>query len=1126
MDFPAPSRRPAQFQPSLLALMLIAGVVALPNLANALDGGTLRVTPYNGWKAFEVISSGENPSGDGFNYSMPGTFDGAGAWMVDATTLRVLVNHEQTVASISEVNLDLAALESAIDNMITVGNTGGVTFVNSARQAYGRWSSNGGATFTTTTSTANTDFGALCSGQAYAPNTFGTDRGFVDEIYITGEEWAGSYRLFALDNVNRDLYQLSGYTGSAPGGNGGMPFDAFENAALIDTGETNYVALMLSPDGGSQTMMMYIGEKGKGTNGAASSTFLARNGLAYGSWYYLTGSYPGLGGTTGGGFSTSSAGSLSSDKLEDVDTSPSNPTLVVLGDQTSGVFTFDLSLDFSSGSFNSATSSFSLTMISTTSGGSNSLNAPDNVDWTAASTLGATTYPNGIIFVNEDNSSGEIWKMNPDGSNKVRIGATTVGAESTGIFDLSEFVGFVPGSIMINNNQGSPSSMTVMINPDATSSTPDPVISGTVLEGGTPLAGVLVSADGGGGSATTDINGDYAVSVPPDWSGTITPTLSDYDFTPASRSYTNVVTDDAGEGYSATFNPDLTAPTPNPLTFASLPTATSFSSITMTATTATDPRLPVEYFFECTTDASASSGWQASEIYVATGLTEQTLYTFRVRARDGASNEGGASGAASATTEEMPPQVQPIGLWQDGDIAGYAHAAPAGPNRVLLVFGHSEANAAPTDFSAITYGGQALTQVVERLQNQGSAYSATAEIWILDEAGIQAATGSSIVATTTGAVETRRISSAFYAGVDQADPTGQTGTAGQNDNETQILTVALSGLELDAGDMVVANNTVRNDQGGDTSWTWQNGFTSIGSYNPTGDPFLTYSDAEVVADGTAETATVTILNNGVGALAVMVLNHATTVAECGDSSVDPGEQCDDGNVTNGDCCSSTCQFESAATVCRTSIGVCDVAETCDGAGTCAPNGFASAATICRASAGVCDVAETCSGSSVACPADGFEPVSTTCRLSAGACDIAESCSGSSVACPADGFEPASTSCRSAAGNCDQEEFCTGTGGSCPTDIVLDGVPCLDSNVCNGAEQCVVGVCQAATPLSCEDANVCTADSCDPISGCSNTVIPECMTAVPIMPWTGRAILAFFLVLSAGFALALGPARKH
>jgi len=101
-------------------------------------------------------------------------------------------------------------------------------------------------------------------------------------------------------------------------------------------------------------------------------------------------------------------------------------------------------------------------------------------------------------------------------------------------------------------------------------------------------------------------------------------------------------------------------------------------------------------------------------------------------------------------------------------------------------------------------------------------------------------------------------------------------------------------------------------------------------------------------------------------------------------------------------------------------------------------------------------------------------------------------------------------------------------GICPTDIVLDGVPCLDSDVCNGAEACVAGICEtAATPLTCDDADVCTTDSCDAISGCSNTVIPECVTAVPTMPWAGQAILALFLVLSAGFALNLGQARsKH
>ena len=32
---------------------------------------------------------------------------------------------------------------------------------------------------------------------------------------------------------------------------------------------------------------------------------------------------------------------------------------------------------------------------------------------------------------------------------------------------------------------------------------------------------------------------------------------------------------------------------------------------------------------------------------------------------------------------------------------------------------------------------------------------------------------------------------------------------------------------------------------------------------------------------------------------------------CGNGNVDPGEQCDDGNTANGDCCSSTCHFEPA-----------------------------------------------------------------------------------------------------------------------------------------------------------------------------------------------------------------------
>ena len=89
---------------------------------------------------------------------------------------------------------------------------------------------------------------------------------------------------------------------------------------------------------------------------------------------------------------------------------------------------------------------------------------------------------------------------------------------------------------------------------------------------------------------------------------------------------------------SATTNPpDTTPPTPNPLVWATVPTATGPSTITMTATTATDATSPpVQYYFECTNHGEANSAWQSSATYLASGLTPSTLYTFRAKARDSA----------------------------------------------------------------------------------------------------------------------------------------------------------------------------------------------------------------------------------------------------------------------------------------------------------------------------------------------------------------------------------------------------------------------------------------------------------------------------------------------------------
>jgi cysteine-rich repeat protein len=56
---------------------------------------------------------------------------------------------------------------------------------------------------------------------------------------------------------------------------------------------------------------------------------------------------------------------------------------------------------------------------------------------------------------------------------------------------------------------------------------------------------------------------------------------------------------------------------------------------------------------------------------------------------------------------------------------------------------------------------------------------------------------------------------------------------------------------------------------------------------------------------------------------------------CGDGLLFFPEECDDGNTADGDCCSSTCTFEPAGTVCANSADLCQVS-VCDGAGYCDP----------------------------------------------------------------------------------------------------------------------------------------------------------------------------------------------
>lgn len=109
---------------------------------------------------------------------------------------------------------------------------------------------------------------------------------------------------------------------------------------------------------------------------------------------------------------------------------------------------------------------------------------------------------------------------------------------------------------------------------------------------------------------------------------------------------------DAVEVFAGTSEPDTTPPTPDPMTWQTVPYATGSTSISMTATTASDVS-GVEYYFECTAGGGNDSGWQDSPTYEDTGLQPDTQYTYRVKARDKSPNlnETAYSSTASATTQ-------------------------------------------------------------------------------------------------------------------------------------------------------------------------------------------------------------------------------------------------------------------------------------------------------------------------------------------------------------------------------------------------------------------------------------------------------------------------------------------
>ncbi len=146
--------------------------------------------------------------------------------------------------------------------------------------------------------------------------------------------------------------------------------------------------------------------------------------------------------------------------------------------------------------------------------------------------------------------------------------------------------------------------------------------------------------------------------------------------------------------------------------------------------------------------------------------------------------------------------------------------------------------------------------------------------------------------------------------------------------------------------------------------------------------------------------------------------------------------------------------------------------------------------------------EECNGVDDDCngKTDDFDAANAKCTGKAnefGACKgVVKECVDGIAICDAPAAEPETCNqkddnCDGTTDNvpeCDDSDSCTKDtcdAAGC-THKPLSGIVCDDGSVCTQTDKCLAGVCTGGNTLKCDDNDPCTADTCDPFTGCEQT----------------------------------------
>ncbi len=222
-----------------------------------------QVKGLNGWTVDPIFTVGDKIG----NYVPTGIPDGIGAYSLNDTTVRLLVNSEigNTVGYKYTLKNGLQLPGSRISTFDVDKRT--FQIVNSGL-SFDTIINREGKEVKAATDLENAGLNRFCSGALFEANQFGAGIGLADRMYFAGEETTAG-TAFALDTKTNVLYAVP-WLGRA----------GWENATEINTGRTDKVAFLIGDDN-QAPLTLYVGDK----NAKKDGSFLDRNGLAQGKMY-------------------------------------------------------------------------------------------------------------------------------------------------------------------------------------------------------------------------------------------------------------------------------------------------------------------------------------------------------------------------------------------------------------------------------------------------------------------------------------------------------------------------------------------------------------------------------------------------------------------------------------------------------------------------------------------------------------------------------------------------------------------------------------------------------------------------------------------------------------------------